>query len=516
MLGGEVGFVLTDVEPPLAAGAGATPPFSASEMDYVIGMATILLADDPDAAWSTARARLTADAKRLGEEIAKTTHRDVKIRSLAASERGAAGRAIARVDDFVLFAADAADLEPIIDTAVGETSALSASEPVADLRALLSLEVLVFGYADTRLLLDEVGSGVFLYEELGPFFYVPLGRLNPLLGRQLDALRPAEREALAAGGPVPVGLASHAAFALWADAPGLRADAVYAVTEDGAGTPPPPPDADHALDRRVPADALILANGDAGSTSLFTDLATSFVTIYAGLQGLAESIEGGTPVADLATPAPVDPVAFLQTRFDAVDRVLGFDLRAELTDELVGEYGVFLSCGGTSGLVVSDVADEATVAGSLREIARLIAKAEGAAAVTTREVAGETVHVNAAAAPPVEFGVVDGDWLLGTGRGVDDYVAGPEAPLVEDEHYRRVLATLPSGYSQIAYVNVGGIVDGSCPAPGIGPVDAGSPSASASPEAYPAARSGPIEAFAQVTYVDDGVGRISAILAIAE
>lgn len=530
LLGGEVGFVFTDFElpaggllPAAAGGTGLASPVASAETAGFGGLATVLLADDPDAAWETTRARLEADAAEQGGDVEGTTYRDIEIRALTPVAPAAEGQAIARIDDYVLFAADPADLEPIIDTAAGETPALSDFEPLADVRGRLNPEVLLFGFANNSRLI----------EAFGPEALAQLRVLSPQFEQSLEASSPEERdafEAAVAGSPVPEEFASYIGLALWADDPGLRADVVITIPEGRETGEELLTNADLALDERVPEDALFFANGDIGPTSLFTSVATSLVPMGAVFQDLAGGLAEGTPIADLATPDADDPAAFIEAQFDEVDRALGFDLRAELTDELVGEYGFSIAAspqsvftGDLSGVVLSEVDDEATVAESLRKVARLIEQGDGTADVSTRLVAGDTVYVvrdpESPITPIVEFGVVGGEWLLGIGSGIDDYVAGLEAPLADDERYKRVLATLPEEYAQVVYVNVGGIVGLVDGLSGLaaGPIGSGAAATpAASPEPGPAERFGAIEAFAQVTYVDDDVSGISAILYVAE
>lgn len=116
---------------------------------------------------------------------------------------------------------------------------------------------------------------------------------------------------------------------------------------------------------------------------------------------------------------------------DEIDRSLGFDLRAELTDELVGEYGFSVAAsarsvfsGEVSAVVLSAVDDEATAVESLQKVARLIEQADGTVDVSIRQVAGDTVYAVQDPASPivpaVEFSVVGGEWLLGVGGGIDE------------------------------------------------------------------------------------------------
>ena len=134
---------------------------------------------------------------------------------------------------------------------------------MADVRGRLKAEVLLFGFVNT----------VRLTEGLGHDYFAQLEVLSTQLGQQIEALSPAEREAyeaVAAGSPVPEEFARYGGFALWADDPGLRADAVFTIPEGQTTSQILLTNADLALDERVSDDPLVFANGDVGPTSLFT------------------------------------------------------------------------------------------------------------------------------------------------------------------------------------------------------------------------------------------------------
>ncbi len=65
--------------------------------------------------------------------------------------------------------------------------------------------------------------------------------------------------------------------------------------------------------------------------------------------------------------------------------------------------------------------------------------------MSTREVGDDTVFVvedpETEEALALEFGAVDDQLLVGLGNGIDQYVAGPDESLADDERYRRAMAT---------------------------------------------------------------------------
>jgi hypothetical protein len=49
--------------------------------------------------------------------------------------------------------------------------------------------------------------------------------------------------------------------------------------------------------------------------------------------------------------------------------------------------------------------------------------------------------------------------VVGTGGGIEDLVTEPAESLADDPQYQAVLSVLPSEYYQVAYVDIGQVVD---------------------------------------------------------
>jgi hypothetical protein len=120
-----------------------------------------------------------------------------------------------------------------------------------------------------------------------------------------------------------------------------------------------------------------------------------------------------------------------------------------------------------------------------------------------------------AGAPSLEFGVVDDQAVVGTGGGIEDLVTEPAASLADDPQFQAVMDELPSEYYQVAYVDIGQVIDvltamlGAME--GSQPADAGV--ATPGPVAGSPAN---IRALAAVSYQSGETAGSSAILYIAE
>lgn len=455
LLGGELGIVISEpavsaLFAPSATSQGAVPSLETSEASPVgsplaspaastasepaTGVAAVLSANDPDAAFALLDREFRADGVGSAGGIEEIDYRGTTIAA-------GGGGALARVDDLVLVAATPADLEPLIDTAAGETAPLTAFGPMTDALAALNDETALFGFVNG----ERIGDA--------------------LTGIGLDpAVLVASVAAISPDAAAAASLDFHAGFALWADDPGLRFDTVT-VPPPGGSLPPAPANAATMADERVTADSLYFAAGnDLGANGSLDVVALALAAALT--EGMGEATGATPPVGttDDLSPAAIDE------RFAAAERILGFDLRADLFDRMVGEYALAFSAGdvfrgeGLGFVFASGVDEPPVVADTMRRIARLMETAgAGMLDVRTHQVEGETVFDArvlgredgiAVTSPPLEFGVVDEQVVIGLGSGMDDYAVGPADPLADDEQYRRVMATLPSEHYQVAYLDL--------------------------------------------------------------
>jgi hypothetical protein len=118
---------------------------------------------------------------------------------------------------------------------------------------------------------------------------------------------------------------------------------------------------------------------------------------------------------------------------------------------------------GLDAVAAITTSDPDTLAETTRKIAASIERADVGADVEVREVEGDTIYVvsdpEMAGGPSLEFGVVDDQVVVGTGGGIEDLMTEPATSLADDPQYQEVLAYLPSEYYQVAYVDIGQVVD---------------------------------------------------------
>ena len=105
--------------------------------------------------------------------------------------------------------------------------------------------------------------------------------------------------------------------------------------------------------------------------------------------------------------------------------------------------------------------------------------------------------------------------MIGTGGGIDVLVTGPTASLADDPQFQAVMGVLPSEYYQVAYVDIGQVVD--MVTAMLGAMDeSGSTDAGAATPGTAAGSPANIRALAAVSYQRGDSAGASAILYIAE
>ena len=546
-LGGTLAFVVMEpaIERLLANPAFASPPGGPaatprpSAAPAATGVAAIVMPDDLDAAWQVIEDQLRAPASGPGTTVTETEYQGVTVLSSPMSGSAPFGAA-ALLDETIVVAAAPADIEPVIDTALGNQPALSGLPALTELRTELPSDALIFSFVNSA-------------------------RFTEFLGTDVEA-------ATAALAPQLAGMPATDLFigmAVWADDPGFRIDTVSALPPGGQ-PPPLPQNAPITFDERVGADALFFFGGSGlevtGVTGSYAFNVAQLITMSFGM--------GGTPVpASLEMQLSPD---YINEQFAAAEALLGFDLRDDLFGLIEGEFAFAFSLGtlfigppDLSGLLVADVREPDRVAESLQRLARLIEREDADTDISVRRIDGDTIYTLSPAPddpdtspvvsvlPANEFGVLDDQIVAGLGSGIDDYVRGPRQSLAGNEQYQRVMAELPAEHSQIVYVDLGQIVDlvtrlqqqAEGTVVDAAPACADYPTQARAQEAYgreplananldqdfdgqvcedffaaatPGATPVPvgsydaIEAFASVTYARDGLPAASSILYIAE
>ncbi|MDP9363212.1 MAG: DUF3352 domain-containing protein [Chloroflexota bacterium] len=440
LLGGELGIVVTEqlfdaIAETGAAGAidpaavGASPVASpvAAALPDSFGVAGILDTRDPDAALSLIESSLEDQANEAGTAVEETDYEGVTIRSAASDDLGGAAVSVARVDDHILLSAAPNDLEPLIDVAQGNGSSLADAGGYGQVRAALDEDFLLYSYQN-----GEAARAA--QERLGDL----VGAAGPLTDLQRGA--------------------AHTGTLIRADDPGFRLETVAIPFE---GEPFPTTEAfDAELAAQTPGDALFFLNGaDLGPNGTLDALGALLIAAATG--GLA-----GDPAA-IATPAPNQTAEeYIAAQYEQLAGLIGFNLQTDLLQQLVGEYALWVSSdedpSSITVLFASGVEDPGTVVNALSQINNLIqAGGGGAINVTTRQVAGASVNVidtGDPALPDLEYGVVDGRLLIAFNDAIDDFVAGADESLADDEQFQEVFGELPDQTTGSLFVDLGQIV----------------------------------------------------------
>lgn len=480
LLGGEVGFVVHDVSGAenLNIGSVVSGDVEAVASSAASGFGAVLRAGDPDAAFTALQQDMEESAAAAGVDVTTTEYEGVTIESLSApdatvdatAEQTGDPMALARVDDYILFGAVAADLEPLIDAHAGRVATLAQSDNLAELQSRLNDEHLLFAFIN-----------------------------GPALKEALVAAADAQTETLL--GDVTINaLDAYTGVVVWADDPGFRLDTISVPTVEQTD-PSFMESFDSTLDERVPSDTVLFLNGqNLGESGLLDGLALLFAM---GATGMVDS--GGDASA---TPVAMDPEAVLE---DASDLV-GFNLQTEFIDQLSGEFGLAISIAnllgpeGIGAIFVSGAEDASILSDSVSKIALLVAAAVGGETeYSTREVNDATVNVvedDSGTLPVrVEYGVVDGELLVGYGNMLQTYVDGPTDSLADNPQYQETMALLPAEHGPVFYLDLGQII-------GLVETFFGSMSGSGIADAAPECGTYETQDAAQAAYDDDPGGLI--------
>ena len=402
------------ISDPGAIAQGATPE----------GFAIVLATDEPDAAYDTIAGQLEDAAEEAGAELETTEYEGVEIVSRPADDEFTTGQAIALAGNYVVIATIPADIEPIVDTVNGTTAPLAEEENFARLRGDLNQEFLALGFINGPAIIEGVEAN------------------SP------EAFASVDEGTLAS-------LQAYTGFVTWADTPGFRVDTLSIPAEGREEATAEPIEA--ALAERVSGDSLIYAAGsDLGATPGLEAL---------GLV-LAQSVVGDDTTG--MAPEGEDPDAYAEQVFADAEEQLGFNIKSDFIDQLVGPFVFALTAddlfGGSpviEGVLASGTENPETVSGVLDQVGELLEQtleADG----STREVEGSTVQVldlSSAGLPIVlELGIVNDELVVGLGNGLDSYVAGPEESLAESENFQAVMGELPQEYTTVGYVNLEAVI----------------------------------------------------------
>ncbi len=438
-LGGEIALVVTDlaianaivnsdtvansVTVNGAADEEATPGTDTAE---VAGAALVIRAGDSDAAYEKVQELLSSTADDKGVQVEETDYQGVTIETAVDEASPADGTAIARIDDFIVASATAADLEPFIDVSNGDADALDSVDAFDNLRSELNDEFLLFAFIDGPTLKEAVDSD--------PDFAALAGLTESGLSA-FDA---------------------YTGLVVWADDPGFRLDSLSVPSEDAAPYEGPG-NYNVTLDQQVPDDTLVFADGmDLGSNGGLDALALLVA------QGINGEEAGATP------PAGTDPAEYADDQFAQAEDQLGFNLKTDFVDQFVGEYALavtvpdiatLMAPDGLFAIFVSGVEDPSTLSDSIDALTPFLTEGlSDTTTVDTRDVDGSevtTISDDSTGFPiEAEYGVVDDQFLIGFGQSIDTFREGPKNPLADDAVYQEVMGLLPEERSGVVYVNL--------------------------------------------------------------
>lgn len=538
ILGGEAAIVVTTLDTVAEQAGGLTEivgeldiPTEDIATDAIGGFALVVQPSDLSAATQQIDDEMTADSAASGDPVEEVIYNGTAIKSLPADEMtGDTGMAYAVVGDFIVVAEAATDVEPFIDTAAGTLDSLAGVPAFQQANEALAGERLAFAFIDGTNATADISGLATEEEDLAMF-----GFLQGMTG-----------------------LAVYSGLSVVADDAGFRFNGVE-IPADGSTVEAGGTAADLGFADSVPADTLIFVNGyNLGQGELLQGLGLFLVSAFAtGLSG-----------SD-ATPAAIPNPDEL---YGQVAALLGFNLKTDFIDQMVGEYGFALwnvdlaDPTQIAAVLKSEVDAPAILIDSLAKLSLLVqAAAQGEASVTTKTVADSRVSSVSIGEDPatsitIDYGVVSDEFLLSVGGGLDTYLAPAGDTLSSDADFQDALAALPAEYDGIFYVNVADAIELAMSAEGdlgMG-MDSGDASEAcaefssqaaaqeayeadtienfdldldfdgeacedyfAAPEATPVADASAgefagIRSFATVSYKEDGLAYTSSILLIAE
>jgi hypothetical protein len=438
---GNAAIVFTDAESLMSYSTGdiATMADPAESMDMAMsetpdvpeGFAMVIQPDDPEALAAQFVDMTNGEATDAGATVQTVDYNGVTITYWESTEEGVTGTATAVIDDTVVLATRPSDIEPIIDTVQGTTDTLASAEGFLSVYDSLETDALVFGYMNLDAMMTAVQNDPAALEAIG----------SDQLVAELEAAK------------------GHVGWSMYASDAGFHMDTVV-IPNDPTAMPTGDPFTP-GMASKIPADVMVFANSN--------NFYGTGISEYIGLimqAGLGQSMDdgSGTPVA---TPTTGET-------WGMMEQILGFNPDTDLLANLDGEYAVYagvydLESGmpNPEFLFVSETSDAATLTDVTAEITQLATQMnEGNYEVSSRTVDGGEITVvtlpsDSTGSIPVviEFGVVNGEMLIGVNGAIDKYLAGDGPMLADDANFQNTFANLPSeNLLSISYVNIEGQV----------------------------------------------------------
>jgi hypothetical protein len=159
--------------------------------------------------------------------------------------------------------------------------------------------------------------------------------------------------------------------------------------------------------------------------------------------------------------------------YATLEKLIGFDLRADLLDQLTDDYGLWVSSSSLANaddltaVVVSGASDPATVEASVDRLLTLLRlDSSGEVRFNRIQVDGATVTEilvpDGTSTGPLRItvGVVDGQLLIGVGSGMEQYLDGPPTnPLSDSSRFEAAFDALPDDDGGRLYLDVNALID---------------------------------------------------------
>ncbi|HYJ13508.1 MAG TPA: DUF3352 domain-containing protein [Thermomicrobiales bacterium] len=335
---------------------------------------------------------------------------------------------IALVDDVIVVASTAEDIHPVIDTVNGDLEALSATTGFSDMREYFEPEVLSFGYVNGPAIVEqvEVAGG----EEALDYIESE--------GASLDY--------------------THG-MAFWAVEDGFQLDTI-SMPGEGVEVPEVTP-YENMFAANLPADSIAFSGGmnlgsNPGIEAAALAIALGFITEESGGELMA------TPVTD--------PEATADQIFAEAESIIGFNIKTDVLDSLVGEWATASTIGEFdieseslpefSAAFVTQISDGSGVTTAAEAItAQIEAENDPTVTVSSRDLNGDAITVVTVADVDVEFtmeyGVIGDTFAIGINQPVE-FATTPATPaLADDSVFTQTFETLPQDdVTSVTYTNL--------------------------------------------------------------
>lgn len=382
-------------------------PTDFATSDVPAGFVVVFQPTDPQALYTQFQSMVSDEAESAGATVETVDYNGTTIEFWTSNDDTTEPTATALINDVVVLAVRPDDIEPVIDTVNGDLDALSSNANFTSVRGAFDTPSLNFGYMDGKVIADQA-----LAED--PELAEISGNVSAYIG-----------------------------WNAYADDQGFRLDTVT-IPADGSEMASPAAFTP-TFAEKFPANSLYFLSGnDLAATGVFD------IFGFALQEAFSES-DSGLDATPVATPTIDDVYAQLESQ-------LGFNLKTDLFDQLNGEFGVAVNVDQVLSdepvmdfVFVSEVADETTVTDVASKITYILnSSMDETATLTERDVEGGSVtsivlDESSTGGFPVtlEYGVVNGELLIGVNNGIDSYLAGATAPLADDATYQQTMAALP-------------------------------------------------------------------------